>query len=366
MSATFETITPTKAGFDAARLTAVVEFALASNSDWPESLMAPDGRIWINATMNEPKPWGLPLGPVTPRGGPNGLVLRGGRIVAQWGDVTRNDMTFSVAKSYLALLAGIAFGDGRIDDLDRRLSATGLDDAFSGDQNESITWRHLLTQTSEWEGTLFDRPDVVDHNRVVGLQTAEAPKGTKRALKPPGTHWEYNDVRVNRLALSLMQVLDEELPAVLARRIMAPIGASTTWRWHGYANASVMFRGKRMISVPGGGHWGGGIVVSALDHARVGLLVARDGRWDGRAILPTGWVKRMLAPSVINPGYGFMWWLNTDHVQFRSAPASSCFALGAGSHVIWIDPEHDLVVVLRWIDKTKIAAFIERLLAALA
>ncbi|MGL1558175.1 hypothetical protein ACSTIJ_23455, partial [Vibrio parahaemolyticus] len=79
---------------------------------------------------------------------------------------------------------------------------------------------------------------------------------------------------VNRLSLSLLELFKEPLPAVLKRRIMDPIGASTGWKWDGYRNSTVKIDGKDMVSVPGGGHWGGGIVISARDLALMGLLVA--------------------------------------------------------------------------------------------
>jgi len=178
----WERVAADAAGFDPARLAAAVAFAESHNSDWPASQMAPDGRTWINATMNEPLPWGAPLGPIHPRGGPAGLVLRAGRIVARWGDLDRVDQTYSVAKSYLAILAGLALDRGLMRSLDAPVAETAIDDGFAPAQNRAITWRHFLQLTSEWQGTLFDRPDTVDHHRVVGLTRQEAPKGTPRAL----------------------------------------------------------------------------------------------------------------------------------------------------------------------------------------
>jgi CubicO group peptidase (beta-lactamase class C family) len=121
---------------------------------------------------------------------------------------------------------------------------------------------------------------------VVGLQVAEAPKGTRRVLKKPGSYYEYNDVRVNRLSLCLLQLFKEPLPSVLKRRVMDPIGASNGWKWDGYRNSTVKVDGKDMISVPGGGHWGGGIVISARDLALMGLLVAQGGLWNGNSCCP--------------------------------------------------------------------------------
>src|SRR5262245_35931533 len=169
-----------------------VAFAQTAQSKWPASMRMPDGQFVMTYDSGEKAPDNEVLGPVTPRGGASGIVYRGGKVIAEWGDTTRADMTFSVAKSFLALLAGLAVGDGLIKSLDDKVG-------FGGEQNQDITWRHLLTQTSEWQGTLFDKEDRIDHNRVVGLQVADAPKGTRRALKKPGTHYEYNDVRVNRL-----------------------------------------------------------------------------------------------------------------------------------------------------------------------
>ena len=342
-----------------------IALARTAESPWPASMRMPDGQFAMTYDSGEKAPDNEVLGPVSPRGGPAGMVWRGGKLLAEWGDVDRADMIFSVAKSYLALIAGLAVGDGLIKSLDDRAGDYALDDGFESTQNKDITWRHLLTQTSEWQGTLFGKEDRIDHNRVVGLAVAEAPKGTRRALKKPGTFYEYNDVRVNRLSYSLLQLFKEPLPSVLKRRIMDPIGASSGWRWDGYRNSTVTIDGKPTLSVPGGGHWGGGIVISARDLALMGLLVARGGAWDGRQILPTGWTDELVKPCPVAPFYGLLWWLNTSRRQFAAASEKSFFALGWGSHIVWIDPEHDLVVVLRWIDRKKASGFIERLLGAL-
>jgi len=342
-----------------------VAFAQAAECPWPKSMFMPDGQFVMTCDSGEKASDNEVLGPVTPRGGASGLVYRGAKLIAEWGDTDRPDMTFSVAKSYLALLAGLALGDGLIDSLDDRVAGYVLDDGFESDHNKDITWRHLLTQTSEWQGVVFGKEDRIDHNRVVGVAVADAPKGTRRALKTPGTFYEYNDVRVNRLSYSLLQVFKEPLPAVLKRRIMDPIGASSTWTWDGYKNSTVTIDGKPMLSVPGGGHWGGGIVISARDLALMGLMVSQGGVWNGQQILPPGWTDELVKPCPVAPFYGLMWWLNTGRRQFAAASERSYFALGWGSHIVWIDPDHELVTVLRWIDRKKAPLFVERLLAAL-
>ena len=368
-SGKWDTKAPEDLGLDPKRLDEAIEFHRKHGTTWPANFVS-DGRYIGVADEPDAMPGvegyvpGV-LGPVRPRGGPNGLVLRGGVIVAEWGDTRRADMTFSVAKSYLAILAGVAVGRGLIKSLDDRVREYAIDDGFGSKQNRDITWRHLLQQTSEWQGMLWGKPDSIDHNRDVGKsELGNAVKGRPRPLRPPGTLWEYNDVRVNRLSLSLLQLFREPLADVLRSAVMSPVGASGSWRWEPYKNSWDTIEGKRLPSVPGGSHWGGGLWMSTRDHARFGLLVARGGRWGTREILPEPWTEEIRKPSTLNPDYGLLWWLNTGRRACPSAPESCFAARGAGSNVIWIDPEHDLVVVVRWIDKASATGFLERVTAA--
>lgn len=358
----WESIAPEAAGLDPAKLADAVAFAETRETSWPRDIHR-DGAIPTLTDLEEP-PYNQLLGPVEPRGGPNGLVLRGGRIAARWGEPGRPDMTFSIAKSYLSVLAGIAAADGLIPDLDEPAGARVPGDLFAGQHNAAVTWRHLLHQTSEWEGTLFNRPDQVDRNRQVGPGADNSRKGRHRDLRAPGDYWEYNDVRVNLLSLSLLHVFKQPLPDVLKARVMDPIGASDTWTWHGYDNSFVDIGGRRLQSVPGGAHWGGGLQINSFDHARFGLLVHRGGDWAGNAILPSGWTDDLTAPCPIRPGYGFLWWLNTGRGEWPGAAEGSFAAVGAGANIIWIDPENDLVVVARWMDQAAVAEFLAKVSAA--
>ena len=118
------TVAPADAGFDATRLQAAVDYAKVAESPWPRSFYYPDGRYVGIVEWNETGPWSEIVGPVKSREGPAGLILKGGRIVAEWGDTARTDMTFSIAKSYLAVLAGLAVADGLIKSIDEPVGAT--------------------------------------------------------------------------------------------------------------------------------------------------------------------------------------------------------------------------------------------------
>jgi CubicO group peptidase (beta-lactamase class C family) len=351
---------PADAGFDASRLAEAAEFARAH-----ESAMDRDIGRALSTHFSEPLPDGEVIGPTHPRGDPNGMILRRGRVAASWGPVDAPDMTFSVTKSYLAICAGLAWDEGLIPDLDAP-ARKQVPDLFDAPQNRAITWRHLLQQTSEWEGTLWGKADRIDRNR--SLDTAPgAPslKGTHRDLAAPGGFWEYNDIRVNVLAYALMRVFARPLPEVLAERVMRPIGASDRWEWHGYATSTVEIGGRRMQSVAGGAHWGGGLFIPTTDHARIGLLMLNRGRWGDRQILSEAWTRECLAPCPLNPSYGFLWWLNGDKAYCPPAPRSSYFALGVGRNVIWVDPSLDLVAVVRWIERDAFDGFAERVMQAL-
>jgi CubicO group peptidase (beta-lactamase class C family) len=180
----------------------------------------------------------------------------------------------------------------------------------------------------------------------------------------PGTHWEYNDVRVNRLSPALLRRFRRPLPEVFAERIMQPIGASPDWSWHGYRTSSVEIDGQMIESVSGGTHWGGGMLIHAEDQARIGLLMLRRGEWAGRRVLPERWIDASLRPCGRNPMYGLLWWLNTNHGRYKSAPQTSFFASGAGGNLTWVAPQQELVAVLRWTDPTAIDTFIRLIMQA--
>lgn len=347
-------------------LDAAIAYHRAHETDWPTSMYMPDGRYVGVAAIGDRPEFSAVIGPVKPRGAPNGIVLRHGKPLAEWGDTARTDMTFSVAKSYIALLAGLARADGLIADFDAPVAGDVPLPWFQSPHNARITWRHLLQQSSEWQGTLWGKPDTADHNRAVGgpAEKHTAAKGEARTLHEPGSFFEYNDVRVNLLAACLTHRFGRPLPDVLRDRVMDPIGASDTWEWHGYDGAILEPGGLRCVS--GGGHWGGGQFIATTDHAKLGQLVLQNGVWNGNQILPPTLLPTLLAPSPCNDQYGMLWWLNGGKQPlFASAPTDSVFALGAGRSLIWIAPSLALVAVVRWIDRDATDGLLAAILAGL-
>ncbi|MEI7445299.1 MAG: serine hydrolase [Burkholderiales bacterium] len=351
-----------------------IDWAVAHEIPWARDPAADPANWGIH--LQDPPPWNVLRGPVHARGPSSGVVVRRGAELAAWGEPDRADLTFSVAKTYLALLAGVAHGRGLLPDPDEPVGARVRGIGFESAHNAAVTWTMLLQQTSEWEGSVFGLPDTVDRYRTVAHagQPATGRKGDARPLRAPGTYWEYNDVRINQLSLALMHLFGRPLPEVLDEAILGPLGSTSDWSWVGYDDAWVELpdpaRGpdatRRVQSVPGGTHWGGGVSISARDQARVGALLAARGEHAGRALVPAAWIERMLAPCAIAPFYGMLVWLNGPRRRiFPSAGPASVFMIGAGGHLTWVDPDRDLVVVARWVAPEHTDTLVSRVLAGL-
>lgn len=381
-SGAWERRSAAQVGLNQAGVDSAVKLAIAAEATTPRNLLenhlASFGR----------EPHGEAVGPFRDRGGAAGMIVKNGYVVAEWGDPERVDITFSVTKSFVSTTVGLAFDRKMIRDLHEPVrnymtpvvalrgppsSATALApvpgnvmgppvpapaepsrgvayaafdllDPFESEHNRKITWDHLLRQTSDWQGTLWGKPDWADRPR------GDIEQWKVRPRNEPGTVYTYNDVRVNALALASLTVWRRPLPQVLREYVMDPIGASNTWRWYGYDTSWIILDGQLVQSVAGGGHWGGGMMISARDMARFGYLTLRKGRWGDRQLLSEEWIRLATTPGTANDAYGFMnYFLNTGRRAMPSAPEQAFYHLGSGNNVIYVDPVNDLVVVARWI-----------------
>ena len=273
----------------------------------------------------------------------NGIVIYKGYVVAEFGDTSWVDPTYSVAKSMMSTVAAIALRDGKIRSLEEPVGRTIKDGGYDSPHNALVTWKMHLQQESEWQGTMFGKDD-----DFIGKEAFGQGERQPREIKPPGTFYEYNDVRINRFALSLLRTFDQSVPSVFRREVMDPIGASNTWRWVPYHNSFVEHDGRKLASVSGGTRWGGGMWIHAQDMARFGYLWLRGGKWGEKQIVPPEFMKAALTPSQHGPDYGYLWWLNSQGKNYPGLPASAYGARGAGSNTITVLPEQDLVIVWRW------------------
>src|SRR6202171_4629202 len=170
--------TPTEAGISPSLLKDAIDFAVASETKAPRDL-----KLNHYQTFGR-EPFGYAMGPIKDRGDPTGVIAYRGYIVAEWGEPWRVDMTHSVTKSFLSSVVGVAFDRGLIKSIDdpardyvapiqwynplgsaNKADSLGRSDffyLFDTPHNRTITWNHMLRQTSDWEGTLWGKPDWAD------------------------------------------------------------------------------------------------------------------------------------------------------------------------------------------------------------
>ena len=339
---------PAELGLDPAKLAEAVTFAQSR-----ESTRAID-------FSDQERTFGAMLGSLpTKRARTNGLIVYKGFVVAEFGDTSWVDPTYSAAKSMMATVAGIAVRDGLIPNLDEPIGVKVKDGGYDSPQNAPITWKMHLQQESEWHGNMWGKQD-----DFVGAEAFGSGERKPRALQKPGTHYEYNDVRINRFGLSLLRLFKKPVPEVFRDEVMDVIGGSNSWKWVPYHNSYVEIDGRKMASVSGGTRWGGGVWINSWDMARFGYLWLRGGRWGEKQILPPAFVKAAITRSEHGPDYGYLWWLNTQGKNYPGLPATVYGARGAGSNTILISPDHDLVVVWRWHAGNE-AEFARRVIAAI-
>jgi CubicO group peptidase (beta-lactamase class C family) len=272
-------------------------------------------------------------GPLRDGDGASGVIRVGGSVVATWGDYHRSEMLFSATKTFVSIVAGLAHDQGLLPDVDEPVVwRVDLPELGTPD-GRTITWRHLLQQTSQWQGELWGIPTGADAQSIW-------------ADGAPGSVWAYNDVRVNLLCLALTVLWGRSLPDVLGEYLLDAVDASSSWSWHGYRDSFVGVNGQAVPVVSGGAHWGGGLWMSAADLALAGEVFLRPGP------VSAEWIGWSWQPCEIRPQYGFLWWRNDTGAVFAEAPTTGRCARGnGGRHLLWVDPARDLVIASHWGDE---------------
>lgn len=261
------------------------------------------------------------------------VITRRGKVVADWywndTEADTAQETFSVTKSFTSTLVGIAVDRG---ELDIEEQASTFIEEWAGTPSEEITVRNLISNDS---GRYWD------FNRDF-LELPAAPDATDFAItldqvEEPGTKWVYNNSAIQTLDEVLWEATGVEPTAYADEHLLDPIGMSDSEMVTDQSGNTLMYMG---------------LSSTCEDLARFGYLFLREGNWDGRQILSSEWVDAATRPSQdLNPGYGFLWWLNTvpgpDDESERMAPEASAdlfAAQGMFGQTILVDPESEVVV----------------------
>lgn len=303
-AATWERVEAAKAGFDAVRLNAAVEAALADRS----------------ASV---------------------IVLRGGRLVAERYapglDPARPLEIASAGKSMVSVLVGVALDRGMIKSLDQ--SAAEFIPLWRGTPKSAITIRHMLSMTSGLDLTgLKDRGVSGDQFQI---NAAAAQRDA------PGARWAYATPIYHLLFHVLARAAGEPFEAFGNRALLAPVGMTdSSW-----------------VTTPGIGADGSATSYytarcTARDLARFGVMALRGGQWGAQRIVSSRYLREATSPSQdLNPAYGLLWWENARPgfaaggdrtalgLRFPGSPSDTFAALGAGGQAVMVSPSLDVVVV---------------------
>jgi len=292
-------------------------------------------------------------------------VARGGRLLAERyapGISAETPLNgWSMGKSALGVLLGVLVGEKRLSPEDRGLLSEWRG---PGDRRARISLEDLLRMRS---GLAFSEvySDLgSDVTRMLFAEPDAAGFAASRPLAhPPGTRWQYSSGTTNILSLIARRALgDREYAAWPRQALFDPLGMSSAVL---EADASGTFVASSFL------------FASARDWAKLGLLMERDGVWDGRRLLPEGWVRFLTTPTPQAPNgrYGAHWWLKIskefggDKADAARVPADAFHAFGHEGQCLTVIPSRELVVVRLGLSidvaAWNHAAFLAELLAAL-
>ncbi|MCC6225448.1 MAG: serine hydrolase [Microthrixaceae bacterium] len=257
------------------------------------------------------------------------LVVQGGRLVVErynnW-DPEATHNSWSMAKSINSALVGILVGQGKVDIAE---PFPAPEWQTPGDPRAAITWDQLLRMSS---GLAWDEDYGAAEGDVVSTLGPDSDRAAYAASKPlahePGSTWSYSTGTANLIARGVADIVGhgDALVGWIDQELMRPLGIPKVK--HNVDRAGVISGGSFIDLRP-------------QDFARFGLLYARGGVWEGRRILPEGWVDYTRTPTPSDPDgtYGAQWWLMPGRPDVF-------YANGFNGQSISVVPARDLVVVV--------------------
>lgn len=256
------------------------------------------------------------------------LVVHRGKLVHEYGDITKPRNIYSVRKSVLSVLIGMQVDRGVID-LDQSLADLKIDDvAGLSAQEKTATLRQLLQSKSG-----------VYHEAAYETREAKLDRPA-RGSHMPGAFWYYNNWDFNtaggifqqRVGKTVFEALNEEL--------------ATPLQFEDFR----LVRDTEFVLESASSYPAYVMKLSARDLARLGLLMARDGHWAGRQLVSAKWVAESTAAhTTVSPGwqaYALMWWVPRRAWPFWArADNQVFFGWGNRGQFLFVDRSRDLVIV---------------------
>ena len=260
------------------------------------------------------------------------LVLRDRCVAYRWsaspGDLARRHTSFSVAKSFLSALVGIALARGDLGDLDDPIT-TYLPELVVRDRRfERVTLRHLVSMRS---GLRYEEAGLPWSDDAVTYYSPDLRETALSAevAEPPGERWHYNNYNPLLVGMALERATGMPVSDYMQRHLWKPMGASSAASWSVDSPASGL---EKLES---------GVNATPLDFARFGYLFAHEGEVLGEQVVPADWVRTSTRPRSETPlpeDFGYWWW------QDRARPGRF-LARGNLGQFVYVDPRSDVVVV---------------------
>lgn len=264
------------------------------------------------------------------QGSTSGMIVHGGMVIAQWGDVARKSNLHSARKSFLSALVGIAVARGQMH-LDDTLAQLGIDDtapALSPAEKQATVRMLLEARSGVYHPATYE---------TVRMKALRPPRGSHA----PGTFWYYNNWDFNTVGAIYERSTGTRIFDALRTEIAIPVGMQD------YAPSDGRY-------VPGGTvtrYPAYPFDLSARDFARFALLYLHDGCWRDRQVVPAGWVAESTRPysDTRTGGYGYLWWTSASASGARGRDAMlarpAFWADGHLGQYAVVVPSLDLVVV---------------------
>jgi CubicO group peptidase (beta-lactamase class C family) len=283
------------------------------------------------------------------------IIIRKGYLVAEWyGVPTMPTTTFdgwSSTKSSTGIAFGLLMDDSRHHKLphDAQIDLdTPIYDyvpegfPLSDPGKKNIKLRHVLSMTSGIPGEdhgligLSSAPGGGDFEIALGKQPNRFGKSAAKLTSEPGTTWEYSDAGFAHLSLFFYHATGRELADFMKERVFYPIGIENFgWDKQGGVAGNI------------GPHTNphSGLRFTGRDFARLGYLMAHDGKWGDKQIVPHWWMELATKSSqTLNPSYGYTFWVNTDGKLWPTAPRDTFAFRGFTASRLYVVPSLDLVV----------------------
>jgi CubicO group peptidase (beta-lactamase class C family) len=264
------------------------------------------------------------------------LVVHEDRLVYEryFDGATRESLqtSFSVAKSFVSTLVGIAIDEGLIDSVEDPVTDYLPELAARDTRFRQITLRHLLTMSSGIRYREGGFPSLGDDTYTYyGVDLRDLALNRVRIDGPPGVAWQYNNYHPLLLGLVLERATGTSVSDYMATRLWQPLGAEAAATWSLDSERSGF---EKLES---------GVNARPVDYARFGQLFLHEGEWNGRRILSEEWVRaatgaEATSDSAYYHGYRYFWWLDVNR-------PGRFYALGKYGQYIYVAPDADAVVV---------------------